>query len=46
MYGLDYYITDDLTDQDLEKKTQLQPVTYKALSENRKVKYVDGTFDH
>ena len=39
----DYYITDDLTDQDLEKKTRLQPVIDKALSENRKVKFVDGT---
>ena len=46
MYGLAYHITDDLTDQDLEKKTRLQPVTDKALSENCRVKYVDGIFDY
>lgn len=43
MDGLNFYITDNLTEQDLEKKSRLQPVIEKARDENRKVTFIDGT---
>lgn len=40
--GKDYYITDDLTDSDMEKKRALRPVMEEARKKHQSVKFVKG----